>query len=59
MEDFLEYYENNKKTTLKAITFVKVLKSSDKYSLLELTPKTGRKTSAEKTIIPKRFSYRW
>ena len=55
MEDFLEYYENNKKTTLKAITFVKVLKSSDKYSLLELTPKTGRKHQLRKQLYLRGF----
>ena len=50
MEDYLEYYEKNKKTTLKAITFVKVLKSSNKYSLLELIPKTGRKHQLRKQL---------
>ena len=34
MEDYLEYYERNKKTRLKAITFLKIIKSNDKYSLL-------------------------
>ena len=50
MEDYLEYYEKNKKTTLKSITFVKVLKSSNKYSLLELIPKTGRKHQLRKQL---------
>ena len=48
MEDFLEYFENNKKTKLKAITFLKVLKSNNKYSLIELNPKTGRKHQLRK-----------
>ena len=50
MEDFLEYYENNKKTKLKAITFLKVLKSNNNYSFLELNPKTGRKHQLRKQL---------
>ena len=50
MEDILEYYENNKKTKLKAITFLKVLKTNSKYSLLELNPKTGRKHQLRKQL---------
>ena len=50
MEDFLEYFEKNKKTKLKAITFLKVLKSNNKYSLLELNPKTGRKHQLRKQL---------
>ena len=55
MEDYLEYFEQNKKKKLKALTFLKVLKSNHKYSLLELDPKTGRKTPIKKTIISKRL----
>ena len=40
MEDFLMYFDDNKKTKLKAITFLKVLKTNSNYSLLELNPKT-------------------
>ena len=50
MEDFLEYFEKNKKTKLKAITFLKVLKSNHRYSLLELNPKTGRKHQLRKQL---------
>ena len=50
MEDFLEYFEKNKKTKLKAITFLKVLKSNSKYSLIELNPKTGRKHQLRKQL---------
>ena len=55
MEDFLEYFEKNKKIKLKAITFVKVLKSSNKYSLLELNPKTGRKHQLRKQLYMRGF----
>ena len=50
MEDFLEYFENNKKNKLKAITFLKVLKTNSKYTLLELNPKTGRKHQLRKQL---------
>ena len=50
MEDFLEYFEKNKKIKLKAITFLKVLKSNHRYSLLELNPKTGRKHQLRKQL---------
>ena len=50
MEDFLEYFEDNKKIKLKAITFLKVLKTNSKYSLLELNPKTGRKHQLRKQL---------
>ena len=55
MEDNLEYYENNKKTKLKAITFTKVLKSNYKYSFLELLPKTGRKHQLRKQLYMRGF----
>ncbi len=55
MEDFLEYFENNKKTKLKALTFLKVLKSNNKYSLLELNPKTGRKHQLRKQLYMRGF----
>ena len=50
MEDFLEYYDKNKKIKLKAITFLKVLKSNLRYSLIELNPKTGRKHQLRKQL---------
>ncbi len=55
MEDFLEYFEKNKKTKLKAITFLKVLKSNSNYSLLELIPKTGRKHQLRKQLFIRGF----
>ena len=55
MEDYLEYFEKNKKKKLKAITFLKVLKSNNKYSLLELNPKTGRKHQLRKQLYMRGF----
>ena len=55
MEDFLEYFENRKKTKLKAITFLKVLKSNNKYSFIELNPKTGRKHQLRKQLYMRGF----
>ena len=55
MEDFLEYFEKNKKTRLKATTFLKVLKSNNKYSLLELNPLTGRKHQLRKQLYMRGF----
>ena len=55
MEDFLEYFEDNKKTKLKAITFLKVLKTNSKYSLLELNPKTGRKHQLRKQLYKRGY----
>ena len=55
MEDFLEYFEMNKKTRLKATTFLKVLKSNNKYSLLELNPLTGRKHQLRKQLHMRGF----
>ena len=55
MNDILEYYEKNKITKLKATTYVKVLKSNNKYSLLELNPKTGRKHQLRKQLFMRGF----
>ena len=55
MEDILEYYENNKKIKLRAITFLKVLKFNDRYSLLELNPITGRKHQLRKQLYMRGF----
>ena len=43
-------YEKNKKIVQKAITYVRVLKSNNLYSLLELKPVTGRKHQLRKQI---------
>ena len=56
MEDYLEYFEQNKKKKLKALTFLKVLKSNHKYSLLELDPKTGRKHQLRKQLSQRGYS---
>ena len=56
MEDLLEYFEGNRKTKLKAITFLKVLKSNYKYSLVELNPKTGRKHQLRKQLYMRGFT---
>ena len=55
MEDYLEYFEQNKKKKLKALTFLKVLKSNHKYSFLELNPKTGRKHQLRKQLSIRGF----
>ncbi len=51
MEDFLEYDERNKKIRLKATTFLKILKTNSKYTLLELNPLTGRKHQLRKQLF--------
>ena len=43
-------YEKNKKIVQKAITYVRVLKSNNLYSLLELKPVTGRKHKLRKQL---------
>ena len=43
-------YEKNKKIVQKAITYVRVLKSNNLYSLLELKPVTGRKHQLRKQL---------
>jgi 23S rRNA pseudouridine955/2504/2580 synthase len=55
MEDNLEYFENNKKTKLRATTFIKVLKSNYKYSFIELIPRTGRKHQLRKQLYMRGF----
>ena len=55
LEDSLEYFEKNKKIKLKAISFLKVLKSSYRYSLIELNPKTGRKHQLRKQLYMRGF----
>ena len=51
MEDDLSYFDNNKKITHKAITYVKILKSNSKFSFLELNPQTGRKHQLRKQLF--------
>ena len=51
MEDHLSYFDNNKKITHKAITYVKILKSNSKFSFLELNPQTGRKHQLRKQLF--------
>ena len=51
MKDDLIYYENNKKILQKAISNLKIIKSSEDYSLLELNPITGRKHQLRKQLL--------
>ena len=50
LQDNLIIYENNKKIVQKAISYLKILKSNNKYSLLELKPITGRKHQLRKQL---------
>jgi len=51
MKDDLVYYENNKKIVQKAISNLKIIKSNDGYSYLELNPITGRKHQLRKQLL--------
>ena len=51
MRDELIFYENNKKIIQKAITNLKIIKSNESYSLLELNPITGRKHQLRKQLL--------
>ena len=51
MRDDLIYYENNKKITQKAISNIKIIKSNEGYSYLELNPITGRKHQLRKQLL--------
>ena len=51
MRDDLVYYENNKKIFQKAISNLKVIKSNEGYSFLELNPITGRKHQLRKQLL--------
>lgn len=55
MEDLLEYYDNNKRSQLKAVTTVKIIKKNYNYSLLELNPITGRKHQLRKQLFSRGF----
>jgi 23S rRNA pseudouridine955/2504/2580 synthase len=50
LKDDLVSYDNNKKIIQKAISHLKVLKSSDNYSYVELNPITGRKHQLRKQL---------
>jgi 23S rRNA pseudouridine955/2504/2580 synthase len=51
MKDDLIYYENNRKITQKAISNLKVIRSNEGYSYLELNPITGRKHQLRKQLL--------
>ena len=50
LQDDLIIYEKNKKIVQKAISYLKILNSNNKYSLLELKPITGRKHQLRKQL---------
>ena len=50
LEDDLVLYEKEKKIVQKAISYLKILKGSSEYSLLELRPITGRKHQLRKQL---------
>ena len=50
LQDNLIIYENNKKIVQKAISYLKIINSNNKYSLLELKPITGRKHQLRKQL---------
>ena len=51
MKDDLILHEKNRKVIQKAISYIKVLKSNNKYSLVELKPITGRKHQLRKQLF--------
>ena len=51
MKDELVYYESNKKITQKAISHLKIIKSNEGYSFIELNPITGRKHQLRKQLL--------
>ena len=51
MKDDLIYYENNKKVSQKAVSNLKIIKSNESYSYLELNPITGRKHQLRKQLF--------
>jgi 23S rRNA pseudouridine955/2504/2580 synthase len=50
LEDDLVLYEKDRKIVQKATSYLKILKSSSEYSLLELRPITGRKHQLRKQL---------
>jgi 23S rRNA pseudouridine955/2504/2580 synthase len=51
MKDDLIYYENNKKIIQKAVSNLKIIKSNEGFSYLELNPITGRKHQLRKQLL--------
>ena len=51
MKDDLIYYEKNRKIIQKAVSNIKIIKSNDEYSYLELNPITGRKHQLRKQLL--------
>ena len=51
LKDNLILYDNKKKIIQKAISYIKVIKTNGKYSLLELKPVTGRKHQLRKQLL--------
>ena len=51
MKDDLVLYEKSRKIIQKAISYIKVLKSNNKYSFVELKPITGRKHQLRKQLF--------
>ncbi len=51
MNDNLVYYENNKKIFQKAVSNLKIIRSNEDYSFLELNPITGRKHQLRKQLL--------
>ena len=51
MKDDLIYYENNKKIFQKAVSNLKIIRSNESYSYLELNPITGRKHQLRKQLL--------
>ena len=51
MRDDLIYFENKKKIIQKAISNIKIIKSNDELSYIELNPITGRKHQLRKQLL--------
>ncbi len=51
LRDNLVTYENDKKVTQKAVTNLKILNSTEKFTLVELNPITGRKHQLRKQLF--------
>ncbi len=51
LKDDLIHYENNKKLIQKAISYLKVIKSNELFSFVELKPITGRKHQLRKQLL--------
>ena len=51
MRDNLIYFEDNKKITQKAISNLRIIRSNEDYTFLELNPITGRKHQLRKQLL--------